>query len=373
MRQRKYTLPRHTNLAKQSSRTGAFLVDLAVFIGLLAAALFGIFRNILNPVAEPYQSELEQEQINSHLRFRNADGNMQVIDNDAPFSEYRDRISYYYMNYLTGNVPEPGTGSRLANEKILNDDGVEVSKSEYYTVEWFNRSILQIKASDPEEDNNCLFTYVKVDGVYDKTQLGIPKDASKVTEVDINKHMQNAYVTAYINSFNTLNYVVDLTNKSNFIYSLEFVLSGILAGVITYVIVPLIFKQGRTLGKKVFKLALATSDGYEFHNYQLGMRIMPLVVVLLAMLIPIWSDIFLLLLIPLIIFLVSFALAMASPKKASLHDFTARTIVVDDKTSLIFANEAEEEQYLLKEDNLLEDEEITEDENGEEPEIKYEK
>ena len=371
MKQRKYTLPRHTNLAKQSSRTGAFFVDLAIFGALLLGFLFGCFRFILNPVAQPYKDELEQEQINSHLRFRDENGDLQVIANDASYEEFRDTISYYYMNYLTGNVTEPGTGSRLANEPIKNDAGEEVSKADYYTVEWFNKSVLQIVASEPENDANCLFTYQKVDGVYDKKKIGIPKDPTKVNMEDVNKHMQNAFLSAYIGHFNELSYVVDLTNKMSFVYSLEFVLSGILAGFLTYIVAPLIFRQGRTVGKKVFKLALATNDGYEFHNYQLSMRFMPLVVVLLSFLIPIWNDFFLLILIPMIVFLVSFALAMASPKRTALHDFTAKTIVVDDKTSLIFENELAEEAYIAKEDNL-EPEEMP-DENGEEPELSYEK
>lgn len=371
MRQRKYSLPRHTNLARQGARTGAFFIDVAIFGALILTLLFGCFKWILNPVAEPYRKELEQEQINSHLRYRDENGELQVLPSDSSYEEFRDVISYYYMNYLTGNVADPSTASRLKDEPIKLNDGTEVKKIDYYTVDWFNRNVLQIVAADPEEDANCLFTYQKVDGVYDKTKIGIPKDPSKVTSTDVNRHMQNAFLSAYTGHFNELSYVVDLTNKMSFVYSLEFVLSGILAAFVTYVVFPLVFRQGRTVGKKVFKLALANNEGYEFSNYQLGMRLMPLVVVLLSLLIPIWKDGFLLLLIPMIVFLVSFALAMASPKKAALHDFCARTIVVDDKTSLIFENEIQEEAYIAKEDNLPE--EPPEVSEGEEPELKYEK
>lgn len=371
MKQRKYTLPRHTNLAKQSSRTGAFLIDVAVFGAFIIAFLFGCFRLILNPKAAPYKEELKTEQINSHLRYLDENGDAQIIATDSSFEEYRNVISYYYINYLTGNVEVEGTGSRLANEPIKNEDGVEVSKSEYYTIKWFNENVLRIRASDPEQDSSCLFTYEKVDGVYNKDKLGIPKDLTKVSEADINKYMQNAYLSAYLESFNNLSYVVDLTNKSSFIYSLEFVLSAFFAAICTYIIIPIIIKKGRTLGKLAFKLALANNDGYKFDNKQLLMRIVPLVVVLGALLIPFWDDIFLVILIPLIIFLVSFALAMASPKKASLHDFVARTIVIDDRTSIIFENEIEEEAYIIKEDNL--EVEVKENGDGEEPEISYEK
>ena len=74
------------------------------------------------------------------------------------------------------------------------------------------------------------------------------------------------------------------------------------------------------------------------------------------------------------IFLVSFAIAMASPKKTALHDLTARTIVVDLASSILFENEVEEEQYILKEDNLIDDVVDTrDDDEGEEPELRYEK
>ena len=372
MKQRKYTLPRHTNLAKQGTRTGAFLVDVAIFGALLLAFLFGCFKWILNPVADPYKNELENEQINSHLRFRDENGELQIIANEATYEEYRDTISYYYMNYLTGNVAEPGTGSRLADEKIKTEDGTEVSKIDYYTVDWFNKYVLQIVSVDPDNDENSLFTYVRVGGEYDKTQIGTPKDPAIVRSDKINQHMQSAFLSAYTD-FNNLSYVVSLTNQMTFVYSVEVVLSGIISGILTYVMFPLIFKQGRTVGKKVFKLALANYDGYEFHNYQLAMRLMPLIVVILSFLIPIWNDIFLLVLIPMIVFLVSFALAMASPKKAALHDFTARTIVVDDKTSIIFENELEEEKYIQKEDGFEVEEEENIEGDGEEPELKYEK
>ena len=61
---------------------------------------------------------------------------------------------------------------------------------------------------------------------------------------------------------------------------------------------------------------------------------------------------------------------MASPKKAALHDFAARTIVIDLHSSTIFLNELEEEAYIAKEDGLVV---VEKDENGEEPELSYEK
>ena len=372
MRQRKYTLPRHTNLAKQSSRIGAFLIDLAVLAVITLVLLYGCLQFAFNPLIKPLESEINQEKLYTHLFHADESGEAQIIDRGSSFDEYNNRIQYFYMNYLTGNVEVPGTGSRLANEPIKNEEGVEVEKIKYYTIQWYNRNILGITADDPEADPKCLFTYQVVDGKYNKDVHGVPKDPLKVTADDIANYMATAYMSCYNDVFITQKYVADLQNNISFLYSVEFVISSIVAGIVTYIVFPLVFKQGRTLGKKVTKLALANNEGYEFDNKQLLMRLMPFVVVVLSFLIPIWNDLFLFILIPLTIFLVSFALAMASPKRTSLHDFTARTIVVDDKTSIIFKDEDEEEKYLLKEDNLTPELNDRED-SGEEPELRYEK
>jgi hypothetical protein len=65
---------------------------------------------------------------------------------------------------------------------------------------------------------------------------------------------------------------------------------------------------------------------------------------------------------------------MSSPKRMALHDLTGRTIVVDIKASTLFETIDQEEAYVLKEDNLLwEEDKKRSDEEGEEPELKYEK
>ena len=101
------------------------------------------------------------------------------------------------------------------------------------------------------------------------------------------------------------------------------------------------------------------------------MRFVPFAVIDISLFFLILVNLYVVLLIVLIIFLVSFALAMSSPKRMSLHDLTARTIVVDLKSSTLFSTVQEEEAYVLKEDNLLWEEK--KDDEGEEPELKYEK
>lgn len=369
MKQRKYTLPRHTNLAKQGSRIGAFLIDTAISAAITLAFFFGCFNLIFKGMTNSYRNEMTTEQLNSHLRIKVGDRITQpdpaVEDSYNTFSKV---ISYYYMNYLTGEGIDKSVASRTYEAPIKNDEGKFVPKKDYYTIAWLNRNVFGITVDDPDSTKSVIFTYQKDEsGRYDKSKIAIPKSTDIVPTTDIHYYLQKQYLLAY-DHFLHLDYVYSLSNNINFTYTLEFVLSAVIGTGVAYLLLPYIFKQGRTVGKKIFGLALAKRDGYEFANHQLFMRIMPLYVCLAAMLIPVWNDLLVVLLVVLIIFLVSFALAMASPLKASLHDLTARTIVVDDRTSIIFSNEMEEEAYLLKEDNL-----VPETSDGEEPELKYEK
>ena len=46
---------------------------------------------------------------------------------------------------------------------------------------------------------------------------------------------------------------------------------------------------------------------------------------------------------------------MASPKRNSLHDYVAQSIVIDNTTSIIFDDSIEEETYIEREDKLEEE------------------
>ena len=157
------------------------------------------------------------------------------------------------------------------------------------------------------------------------------------------------------------------------ISTMQYVISLLVSAGLVYVLVPWLMKNGQTLGKKVFGLGLANSDGYKFENKRLLMRILPFAVVDLSLFLLVGVSLYIVMSIILVMFLVSFALAMSSPKRMSLHDYTARTIIIDLKNSKIFETVDEEEKYVLKEDNLLWEEDNRSDEDGEEPELRYEK
>ena len=350
MRQRKYTLPRHTILAGQGPRVGAFLIDLATSLALFLAFLFGCFRFVFNFKTQPLGAKLDDERIKSALFFPAQDGKLDYYGSANDNVEFRNALKYFYTEY----IPEV---SEDKDKPVIIENDVEVKKSEYFTVEWFNKNVLKV-----ESDGRAYFEYVGED----KTIVANIK--ADVDAKTINVFLQNAWKVAN-KDFNNLPTIKKINNQFGFYNSLEAVLSAILATSIVYIVVPFVLKNGVTFGKKAFGLSLATKDGYVIENYQLFMRIMPLFVIILAMLIPIWRLTLTVAVVFTAFFLVSFTLSMASPKKCSLHDFTARTIVVDQRRSILFKDAAEEEDYIAKEDNL----EVGTEYNGEEPDLKYER
>ena len=336
MGRRKYTLPRHTNVSNQGPRIGAFLIDLAIAFAITLIFFFGVFRFVFNFKTAPLEKRIREERISSHLFYEDENGKLDYFDYESENEPFIEDLNYFYCVYIPAQNPDNASD---------------------FTIEWFNKNVLQI-----EGDGKAYFEY---DGG-NKDVVGIIKtDANKE---DVNKYLQNEWMKAAYN-LNQLPSFRKLNNEFAFFNTLEFVISGLIATTVTYVIIPICFKDGTTVGKKVFGLCLADSDGYKMRNSQLAMRVMPIDVLLLALLIPIWNTIWVVLVVYVVVFLVSFALAMASPKRSSLHDFTARTIVVNARTSILFETSADEEEYTRKEDNG----ELIIEDKGEEPELRYEK
>ncbi len=355
MRVKKYTLPRHTNLAGQGPRLGAFFIDLAIAVALTLVFLFGIFQFVFKSTIKPLSTRIDEVRVESHLFYKNKDGGLDHYGSDVKSQKLFDSVSNFYLKYIPYE-------SEDADIPVTLENGKKVEKSKYFTAKWFNENILLV-----ESDGEGLFEYQTVGEKPDKSLLA--KINPKAEKSLVNRHLSYAWVTAN-RDLNKLPSFRKLNNEYGFYNTLELVICAVLASSITYIVIPIILKNGKTVGKKVFGLCLADKDGYIFKNHQLFMRIMPLFVVFGALFIPIWNSMISVLVMFLVIGLVSFTLSMASPKKAALHDFTARTIVVNARTSILFNNSAEEEEYIAKEDNL---EYERKDVDGEEPALRYER
>lgn len=343
MPNRKHTLPRHTSLAKQGSRVGAFLFDSLLFLVGVITLFATLFALIFNPIVKPVNKVYVDEQINTGLMKRNGETSLKLDGYKAEPEEYLSALDYFYLHYMNNeNISEGKEGSKINRE-------------EKYTVKFINETLLGIKDDATiEEEQNIYFTYKVVDGNVDKTQVGTPKlDAKKE---DVLRVLQTAYVDA-LNVFNKQDYVIKMVDDRNFILSIQLVLSSLTSGAIFYIIVPFAFGDGISFGKKLFGLALTNKDGYKVEKWRVALRFAPLGVITLSLLIPIWKDIIILGIVFLSLFIISWALMMASPTKSSLHDYVGGTLVVDAKSTIIFKDSEEEEAYLFKEDGIVDEEE----------------
>ena len=340
MATKKYTLPRHTILAKQGPRLGAFLIDLAIAVALTLGLVRFVFSYAFRFKVEPLSKKMDEIRLKSELFYLkdNQISYYLVTDDNNTF---KSGLEHFYTVYIPYEDVDADKPAKLK-------DGTLVDKKEYFTKEWFNSEILKI-----EGDGAGLFAY-QYDG---ETPLKgesalIKEDASAES---VNRFLQHAWTQANYD-LNQLESFKKINREYEFYGTVELVLASLIATAFTYILMPLIFKNGATLGKKAFGLCLAHSDGYKMKNVQLLMRIMPLYVVILALLIPIWARAYMQLLLFIVMLLVSFALSMSSPKRMALHDFTARTIVVDARSSTLFNDSTEEELFIAKEDGISLDE-----------------
>ena len=354
MAQRKYTLPRHTILAKQGARTASVLIDFAIFLLFTIALFFAMFRPIFKSKTTYYSKIIQDESLNSGLYIRDESNEVSRISGKEDYTVFLDSLEYFYLHYFTGVDIKEG----LKPCEELKD----------YDIPWFNEHILEIGVK--ESDYKC-FEYQKVDGVEDKTKIGVKIE--DVTDDVVSVFIQDKYVLAITDDLNNT-LVMAKAGAQYMTYStLSYVLAMFVSGIVNYIVVPWFMKNGQTLGKKINKLALANSDGYKFSNSRLLMRFVPFGVVTLSLLLLIPVNIYLVMSIIAIILLVSFALAMSSPKRMSLHDFVAQTIVVDLKQSTIFNGPEDEDKYIAEEDKDVIQEIVDSSYEGEEPELRYEK
>ena len=255
--QKKYTLPRHTNLATQSSRIGAFFIDLACLFVLFLVLFYGCSAQIFFAVSGTnLKNQMSQYTLDSNLLHLN-EKNEVVIYNDDNYDNYERIIPYYYLNYLTGNVEQGKPKAPNYDKELEPSQGAKILPIDYYTVFWYNQNVLKITDLDPDRPtSSSYFTYVKDEfGNYDKTQIGVPRTERyvadkgvvvKLTVSDITQQYKAIYEVAYRHLENQ-DFYLALSNPYYMGFSISAGSAIVLAGAIIYILFPLIFKKGQTI------------------------------------------------------------------------------------------------------------------------------
>ena len=325
-----------TQIVKASffKRIIAFIMDgaLAIFV------MFGFIAGIFYPIANrgfkysENRAKLMLYQVASKLvvcQGKDENGENKVYDlsylGDAPSDAtyttlsqfngqedefYINRVKYYYLNYKTGVNVEYPENANIEDYKAPNYNELIDGKprSEYYTEDWFNKKVAESKDI-----------------------------ATLISEAIIDLCNENFYSTKERS--------VRLTG-----YFLVFP-AYILSFSIFFIIIPLVFKNGETLGKKTLHLSFINSQGYAVLRKQIVLRqlfmfLMTSFVCFMIGRIGVGSLAFLG--IGIVIYYVA---TLISKEKKSPADFLAMTLLVDANKSVWFTNatvEQEKEEILEK-------------------------
>lgn len=187
-----------------------------------------------------------------------------------------------------------------------------------------------------------------------ETEYGIRFDITDAELEALSEEERAHYIAA--------NDAIALDDDLNYHYSMMInltlvILSGgiLLAFVVSDIVMPLIFKNGQTIGKKIFSLGLMQTDHTQVRTAALLVRTLigkfaidTMIPVLICMmiffgLIGIGGTIAVLLLLVLQI-----AVMVYTKTNSAIHDILAMTVVVDLKSQMVFTDNSAKEAYKRK-------------------------
>ena len=326
-----------------------------------------------------------------------------VKENYDTYIKYQDELVKYYTIYLS-SLPE--NGGAIFNTQEILDNNVT---NHLYTTYWYNvfmlgqDDVLHYYSTEAlnERDEFIVLTgktYFTYDGEnYDS--LAKVKDEYYVSEDRLKEEAEEAIFKFYNTTDKkdgvikkTYEYVdakgktqkvkatyyaclyeraiahwiyeaADLTNE-NSIFAInnywsvlitEFnkwqttypVLAGIVvAWIIMYFLIPALAKDGRTLGKMIFKEAVVNKLDYSITVPQLLLRsLTPLAIIVILYIVGMNTTMVVFWISMLVVVMSSFALMIFTKKHQAIHDFIAATRVVDSDKSVWFKNKDQEDAY----------------------------
>lgn len=299
----------HVTTAGALKRSGAFLIDIIIMLVgmyILSLAITPLFSHIYK--AEQLTTVLAREQKLSNLV--NLSG--EILPDESNINDIE------ITSARTEEVNLASATYKFYTIFLFSED----SK---YTPEWYAVNILKI------EEELSMFTYEVIEesrftgeetfDTFTPPGISYKNDETLVTNEKIvlfNKTIYNQAVTLFNNRESVSNYneYVNVTNSALITISAS----------IFYFALPLLFKNGKTIGKKILKLSVTTKHGYKARELRLLLRFLSF------LLFEILSNLF----IPIVGLFVSLTIMVFSGKGYTIHDLIAGTRVIDDTNSKIY-------------------------------------
>jgi len=150
--------------------------------------------------------------------------------------------------------------------------------------------------------------------------------------------------------------------KYNLVINLALLMTtgGILLGLLLVeLVVPLIFKNGQTLGKKVFSIGLIRADGIRikpinlFARTVLGKFTIEIMIPVYIVIMFVFQSINLFFIFILVgLALIQIVVFVANSRRPLIHDLIAYTVVIDMNSQMIFDTEEQKADYIANQERV---------------------
>ena len=355
------------------TRIVATAIDAFIVVLLSVIGSFFIYRGVLstNGTLRSYVENQNAHVESSHLA-KSTDGSYYSYSSSDYYEQDDDgnyaiikALSYFYLNYLTNsNLEEGDVGSLNFNEEV--EPGI--AQKDYYTVSWFNENVLKLPKPGETSDVDY-FVYQKDGENNDYSKVGtvneekyvatIEQDGQTTKKVEMSKEMETFTYEAYKKAIDILygqQFFKNWNNTLELTSSLITLGSRLFMVLIMFVLLPILLKDGKTLGKLLLKVSLMNKNDESIKKWQVPLR--ALFYILIPVIMFFVTNAYINIGIILVLLIASIAVMALSKKKTALHDLVAGTIVVDDYYKKKLKEQEEAEKLIKEELPLEEDEEV---------------
>ena len=337
------------------NRTFAAVIDLVIAIFVGAGIFLGISSIAVNVNwIKAYKTDYNQTVVESGLMKLN-NGELEPYEYEN-YQDYQNRFYDFYHGFYAEetnkeydvywfNVFIYGQDDTLNrySEKELNDRPSLVKEvgPTYFTY---------AKEGEEIKPNEFALPVVSENGTKELTDAGkkqlrqyfyVSDEEAKDNESLAKNHFIYYYALSDLTSLSKLQN--DYKYFAFFGTTLPLVITILITFIVFYFIIPLLFKNGETIGKKVMHICLVNKIHYSYHRLQLIPRFLfPMflsVAVVFIMGFTIWPFI-----IVSVCLLISYLFVIFTKDNKALHDYFAGTLVIDARESTWFKNIEEEER-----------------------------
>ena len=348
----KQRIPSYVHPASYGKTTLAYLLDAACTIAMIFLLYYCFGNTVLLP-AQNYQATYDEYisfMKDSGLTKGDASGTLltydeTVQDGKAGWKHYQEAVLQYYKVFIPGD----------SGAEFYESDGV-TSENGKYSAESIDRFVLKnvyrLNEDGTQVEDGSDPYFVLDDSTSDPYDVKLVADYQDTTETTKlsklktffadSENRTGAYYEA-VAHFSAQPHFTELQSSIGLKRYIAFLPSFILSPLIFFFIIPLLTKDGRTLGKLAAKTAVIGSDGYKAKKLNIILHYAVLTLVWEFLLIP--STIVGIMAMALLL-LIDYLALILSKSHTSIHDKIARTLVINVKESNWFKDEEEANQYI---------------------------